>query len=183
MFKPLLAKPNIQWDLSKKIVIIDNALSTDVCDKLIEYGENNVQPSINKYAQHFQVSFKSCLLPLDTEVHELLQSTWETVIESLKFDIDFVEPYELKKYVDGDFFGKHIDNYYSITENVDRKITMSVQLNDSYVGGNLFIANRPTMLKRGSVVAFPSMFSHEVKPIKSGTRWSLIGWAWGPYWK
>jgi len=180
---PLLNKPDIKWALSNKIVVIPDVLDYSTCDKLIEYGEDKVVQGINNYSNHFQVRFKATLLPTDTEVHSLLQTAWANAIERLQFDISFVEPYELKKYVEGDFFGKHIDNYYSITENIDRKITMSVQLTDNCVGGTLLVANQPVILKKGSAVVFPSNFSHEVKPIISGTRWSLIGWAWGPYWK
>ena len=63
---------------------------------------------------------------------------------------------------------------------------MSVQLTDrsEYTGGELLVLGRDICAKsKGSVTIFPSIFSHEVKPITSGTRWSLISWAWGPYWK
>ena len=180
---PLLSKPEIHWALSKKIIILDNVLDSDVCDRLIEFGEKNVIQGVNKYPRQFQIKFHSCLLPLDTEVHNLLQPAWEKAIEQLQFDISFIEPYELKKYVAGNFFGKHIDNYYSITENLDRKITFSIQLNEGYDGGKMYVANQEVTVNKGSAIIFPSNFLHEVRPVLSGTRWSLIGWAWGPYWR
>jgi hypothetical protein len=30
---------------------------------------------------------------------------------------------ELKRYTTKDYFGQHIDNYYSINQNIDRKLT------------------------------------------------------------
>ena len=184
-FIPMLNKPEIVYVPSNKIVVIDNVLDSETCNKLIEFGETRVSPGVNNYKELYQIKFQACTLPIDTEIHNLLQPAWEKAANNLGIDITFVEPYELKKYVIGDFFGKHTDNYVSIAENVDRKITFSVQLSDTYQykGGNLNIMNRSFTAKKGSAIVFPSNFSHEVKPITYGTRWSLIGWGWGPYWK
>jgi hypothetical protein len=54
-------------------------------------------------------------------------------------------------------------------------------LNDEYEGGEFIICgNHKIELPTGSVVVFPSnfMFPHEVKPVKSGIRYSYISWAW-----
>lgn len=183
---PNLPKPTISRDIYKRVFVKENAISNRMCDELIEFGNNNVQKGVNKYPGLFGISFHACLIPLDHEVHGLLQDTWKEAIDHFKFDIGFVEPYELKRYTSEDFFGQHIDNYYSLTKDIDRKLTMSVQLSDSieYNGGELKILDRNLASKnKGSVTVFPSNFPHEVNKITSGIRWSLIGWAWGPYWK
>ena len=183
---PNLEKPTIDWDIPKRVFVKENIITNDMCAELIEFGNNSVQKSINKYPESFGISFHSCLVPVDHKVHDMLQPVWQEAIEHFKFDISFVEPYELKRYTSDDFFGRHIDNYYSLTEDVDRKLTMSVQLTDSidYTGGKLTIVNNTIASKsKGSVTIFPSNFPHEVSKITSGVRWSLIGWAWGPYWK
>jgi predicted 2-oxoglutarate/Fe(II)-dependent dioxygenase YbiX len=178
-------KPEVVWDIPNKIFVRENVLDPELCVEIAEYGNNNVQLGVNKYSHAFQVKFDACLLPVDHIIHSKLENVWEDIINFLKFDIDFVEPYELKKYSKGNYFGKHIDNYYSITRNLDRKITMSVQLSNpsDYEGGEFIIAGNSFKLSIGSVLAFPSFFSHNVDLVKSGTRWSLIGWAWGPYWR
>lgn len=181
---PNKPKPDIEWDIGKKIYTRDNVLSAEICDKIIDYGVHNVRKGENKYSHVFQTSFHATLLPINHFVHEELSNIWDEIVKHLDIDIDFVEPYELKRYTDNDFFGSHIDNYYGLKSNIDRKITMVVQLSDEscYNGGHLKIVNKLAPRSRGSVVAFPSFFKHEVlKTI--GTRWSLIGWAWGPYWK
>jgi hypothetical protein len=182
---PNSPKPNINWDIGKRIFVKDNVIDPSLCDDIIKFGDNNVTENVNKYAHLFSTSFHSCLLPLENEAHENLQSVWKEVIEFFNMDIDFVEPYELKRYTSDDYFGRHIDNYYSLTVNVDRKITFSVQLSndDEYEGGEFNVLGVKHKLKKGSVIAFPSFFPHEIEAIKSGTRWSLIGWAWGPYWR
>ena len=183
---PNLAKPAIDWDIPKRVFVKENIINDDMCSELINFGNSNVQKGINKYPGSFGISFHACLIPLDHKVHGLLQTTLNEAIEHFKFDISFIEPYELKRYTLNDFFGKHTDNYYSLTKDVDRKLTMSVQLTDSneYTGGELTVVGKDLSAKsKGSVTIFPSNFPHEVKSITSGIRWSLIGWAWGPYWK
>lgn len=181
---PNLAKPSINWDIDKKIFTKYNAIPMDVCDDIIEYGSTHVIPGIDKYPHVFKTSFHSCLLPLNHSFHEMMAPIWEEIIDHFQFSIDFIEPYELKRYENNDFFGSHIDNYYGLDKPIDRKITMVAQLSNenSYQGGHLKIANKFASKNKGSVIAFPSYFTHEV--IKTiGCRWSLIGWAWGPYWK
>lgn len=181
---PNLPKPIINWDIDKKIYKKLDAIPIDICDDIIQYGTKNVIKGIDKYPHIFKTSFHSCLLPLNQSVHKNLSTVWEEIINYFDFSIDFIEPYELKRYENNDFFGSHIDNYYGLDQSIDRKITMVLQLSDekSYEGGNLKILNRVAPTTKGSIVAFPSYFPHEVTLTK-GCRWSLIGWAWGPYWK
>lgn len=183
---PNISKPELEWDFNKRVIVINNAISSEMCDSIIDFANDRAAKGVNKYPHIFDVSFHSCILQLEHEVHKLLQPIWQQSINQLGFDIDFVEPYEVKRYTSNDFFGKHVDNYYSLTKDIDRKITMSVQLTDrsEYTGGELLVLGRDIGDKsKGSVTVFPSIFSHEVKPITSGTRWSLISWGWGPYWK
>jgi PKHD-type hydroxylase len=67
-----------------------------------------------------------------------------------------------------------------------RKLTLSLQLSDGndYKGcdlqaraGNL-IDTAPR--ERGTIVAFPANVLHQVTPIESGVRRSLVTWAVGP---
>lgn len=180
---PNLNKPSINWAIEKKIFIKDSVVPLEMCNDLIEYGSANVMPGKNKYIGVFSNKFDSCLLPLNHPIHDILSSVWKEIIEHFQFSIDFIEPYELKRYENDGFFGKHIDNYYGLDQPLDRKLTMVVQLSDitEYKGGSLKIIDRFMPKNRGSIIAFPSYFPHEV--IKTlGCRWSLIGWAWGPYW-
>ena len=181
----LTEKPKIELNRTKRVFVKENVISQHRCDEIIEFGKNNVVKGVNKYPGLFQISFNSCLLPLDHFVHSLLQEVWDEASNFIGTNIDFVEPYELKQYNTKDFFGKHTDNYNSLSEDIDRKITMSIQLSDDkdYVGGDLHILNQQSSRKKGSIIAFPSLFTHQVNPIVKGERWSLISWAWGPEWK
>jgi hypothetical protein len=180
-----LARPNFKNKLLKKIYIKQKALDIDHCNQLIDFGSKNVNVGLNKHPNSFNVSFHSCTLPLNSDTHKMLNDVWVDVIKFLDFDIDFIEPYELKRYTSEDFFEKHTDTYNHIADNVDRKITMSVQLSDEneYEDGSFNVLNHKFKLPKGSIIAFPSFFEHEVEKIQSGVRWSLIGWGWGPYWR
>jgi hypothetical protein len=182
---PLLLKPEIKLNRTKRLFIKENVIPHHICDEIIAFGRNNVVQGVNKYAHLFPLKFKSCVMPTDHIIHSLLQEVWDEAGKFVNTDIEFVEPYELKHYSAGDFFGRHTDNYYSLPENLDRKITMSVQLSDAeeFEGGDLTVLGQTMSKSKGSVSAFPSLLSHEVKTVIKGERWSLISWAWGPEWK
>ena len=182
---PNLQKPEIVWDFTRRVFVKENVIPKDLCTEIINFGDENVRVGVNKYSQLFQVSFHCCLLPLDHKVHNVLQDTWKEAIENVDTSVNFVEPYELKRYTKDDFFGRHVDNYSSLSTPIDRKLTMSVQLsnNNDYEGGEIVILGQKYKLTQGSVIYFPTYFNHWVEPITNGTRWSLIGWAWGPEWR
>lgn len=182
---PNLSKPNIEWDSTKRIFIKENALNEAECDALINEQTENLHKGHDKYPALFTTSFDSCLLPLNHSIHSSLQAVFREINVFLNIDASFVEPYEIKRYSKGDYFGQHTDNYFSITEDIDRKITIVAILSDdgTYAGGNLNILGHSIKGKRGTVIAFPSFFPHHVEEVTSGERWSLITWLWGSYWK
>ena len=182
---PNLSKPEINLDLSKKIFVKAGVLSNDACEELINASTDSLNKGEDKYPEFFTTSFSSCLLPLDHSIHSDLQETYSEINNFFNFDISFAEPYEIKRYQGGDYFGSHFDNYGALSENIDRKLTIVVFLSkeNSYGGGELNIFGKDVKIEQGSVVAFPSFFPHSVKKITAGERWSVITWLWGNYWK
>ena len=102
------------------------------------------------------------------------------------FDLDKIEILQFTEYSheSADHYKKHIDTL--IRSFGYRKLSFSIQLSDSndYVGGdlNLYTQDDPLTATRdqGSLVAFPSYRLHEVTPVTSGTRYTLVGWVQGP---
>jgi len=107
---------------------------------------------------------------------------------------------------DGDYYStyvyskdkpdKKIDGLWTPYPNWEgrcRKLSVTVNLNgsDDYEGGNLRFDLGPHKSKesrfvnceeikpQGSVVVFPSYIHHQVTPVKSGTRYSLVLWLLG----
>lgn len=106
---------------------------------------------------------------------------------------------QLAKYEAGDHFIKHQDTsakQFSRMADGDntRKISASVQLSpeEDYTGGEFVMMTEKTnegsnghVVSKdvGTMVLFPSYCEHMVSEIKSGTRYSLVIWAKGPYWR
>ena len=112
---------------------------------------------------------------------------------------------ELLKYRGGGKYLWHNDLDYG-DSHIQRKFTAVIALNDrdvdyesvhanardvDYTGGILKISNFSSIyqvgdknyLKKGSIVVFPSYMDHIVTPVTSGTRYSIVAWGEGPYWR
>lgn len=117
------------------------------------------------------------------------------------FDIDFCESIQFTKYRKKQFYDWHCDPMPEPYNSPDkpnihgklRKLSATVQLSDpkDYKGGEFQIQPRnqtnpskPIMTinevkPRGSVLVFPSHVWHRVRPVVSGTRYSLVIWNLG----
>jgi len=84
--------------------------------------------------------------------------------------------YELLKYETGDFYIQHTDSFLR----QHRSVSCSFILNDDYEGGEFAFFDRELVykVKKGSCIMFPSNFiyPHEIMPVTSGTRYSIITW-------
>lgn len=88
------------------------------------------------------------------------------------------------RYQPGQTMAIHADHIHTLFDG-ERKgipvITILSVLNDNYTGGE-FIMFEDTLIKvnKGDVLVFPSIFlyPHKVLPVKSGTRYTCVNWAW-----
>lgn len=77
----------------------------------------------------------------------------------------------------------HVDVFPLSGKDIDRKITVVALLNDEFAGGDFemrLYQDYKVPLKKGSIVAFPSIIEHRVTPITSGKRYSATMWFNGP---
>lgn len=79
----------------------------------------------------------------------------------------------------------HVDTFILAGREIDRKITSVCLLNDpsEFEGGEFQIrvyGEYVAPLKKGSLIAFPSILEHRVTPVISGTRYSATMWFNGP---
>jgi PKHD-type hydroxylase len=116
------------------------------------------------------------------------------------YQFDWSESCQFTKYKINQYYNWHCDSLlepYSSSDinfnNKIRKLSMTVSLSDpkDYEGGDLefdFRNNndgKPNIKKcleikpKGSIVVFPSHIWHRVKPVKKGTRYSLVMWTLG----
>ena len=89
----------------------------------------------------------------------------------------------------GGKYGKHVDVFWISKNPTHRKLSIVINLSDpqDYTGADFMmygVNSRPpdVIKKQGSVLLFPSFIEHEVTPITSGIRYSLVGWYEGPQW-
>ena len=84
--------------------------------------------------------------------------------------------YMLLRYKTGDYVKKHVDT----SSEQHRTLSCSLILNDDYDGGEMSFLDGEVKpdLKKGDLLVFPSSFTypHEVLPVKSGIRYSIITW-------
>ena len=121
------------------------------------------------------------------------------------FQWDFSESCQFTKYKLNQFYDWHCDSWNKPydkpnepnTHGKIRKLSVTVSLSDEteYEGGDFEFdfrssddgSNQPQICKeikpKGSVVVFPSFVWHRVKPVISGTRYSLVMWNLGQPWK
>ena len=121
------------------------------------------------------------------------------------FQWDFSEAFQFTKYKLNQYYDCHTDHWDKPykkkegdpTNGKVRKLSMTCQLTDGseYTGGELefdFRNYEPNMrdeskhrvqckeiLPKGSIIVFPSFVWHRVKPVTSGTRYSLVVWHLG----
>lgn len=98
-----------------------------------------------------------------------------------KFSKEYLAPegdsgYILLRYEKNDFYIEHTDHFLQ----QPRVLSCSFALNDNYEGGEFAFFDRELKYKlpKGSAIVFPSnfMYPHEIMPITSGIRYSIITW-------
>jgi predicted 2-oxoglutarate/Fe(II)-dependent dioxygenase YbiX len=60
-------------------------------------------------------------------------------------------------------------------------LTVLGSLNNDYTGGEFVMWEDEVIdLPAGAIAVFPSnfMYPHEVRPVKTGVRYSYVSWAW-----
>ena len=105
------------------------------------------------------------------------------------FNITGVEPIQYASYAPGVRYNWHVDQHPKPVKGNVRKISMSLFLNDDFVGGELDLEiyspeatprYKTFKSKLGNAVFFQGNQWHRVKPVTSGLRKSLVAWFYGP---
>jgi len=126
------------------------------------------------------------------------------------FDVGSCEPPQITEYKKGQFYNWHADglsdrlSMYTKEQVGDnelmlgkvRKLSMTILLNDGYRGGEFQFKTQGSLkekyetkistldvLKKGSVIVFPSSMVHRVTPVTKGVRYSVVAWFLGPPFK
>jgi len=176
------------------------ALPANLCDKIIEQGlkldfKKAGVNADNKPDTRLRIGSVSWF-DLDSETALILQryvmvanekANWNCILEN-------AEKPQFSIYHKAGKYGWHRDTNVHETVDSVRKLSITVQLSSpsDYTGGELQIKNfygkeikgcEEDMKKRGTIVVFPSLLEHQVTPVESGLRYSLVQWYRGPDWR
>ena len=182
-------------NLEDHIVVVENAVTPALCEAVLgEYavcsdwidtilGSGRVDTNIRNCST-IGMSFTGIINKnpkLRSELDKYLHTSVSAVIKKYveKYPMCVIEQdlgYELLRYKEGQFYTNHTDSF----KDRPRAVSCSFALNDDYEGGEFAFFNRELVykLKKGSCIMFPSnfMYPHEIMPVTSGTRYSIVTW-------
>jgi PKHD-type hydroxylase len=180
--------------------IFEEELPEDFCKHVLALAESAQNEESSVYVEGFSEYKK------ETRNNKVAWLNNPNIIELLQiyamkanedcnwnFDIGVYETPQLSTYAEGQFYDWHVDT--GVEQDYDtvvRKLTITINLNDSYEGGNFQIERwgSPKIKKRyisvkgmkrtGSILVFPSFLHHRVTPVIKGYKKSLTCWFRGP---
>jgi predicted 2-oxoglutarate/Fe(II)-dependent dioxygenase YbiX len=186
--------------LDEYIVLVDNVLPDSLADQVLaEYKEADdwVKATTFGLTEDRQcatigISYESVMaknLEVRKKLDDLLFEAAANALAAYKSKAPPVSEksylaqkdtgYELLRYNIGEFYEEHTDAL-NIENYPHRILSCSFGLNNDYEGGEFAFFGRELKykIKKGSCVIFPSnfMFPHEVMPVTSGTRYSIVTW-------
>lgn len=177
------------------IEIFEDIVPEDLCNEIIsQYGNDSSLELPKVTGNEVNAEIRNCKIlsistpetisknhsirkPIDDKVFEIVSDVINRIREKFPtLNIAKDSGYELLRYDTGCFYIQHTDSFTDIP----RAISCSLILNDDYEGGEFAFFDRELVykLKKGSVIAFPSnhLYPHEIMPVTSGTRYSIITW-------
>jgi predicted 2-oxoglutarate/Fe(II)-dependent dioxygenase YbiX len=181
-------------NINDYILVVPNIVPSELCDAVLtEYkncadwkkaivtsGENlNI-----RNCQTIGISFSSIIEKSQETRQKLDQELFTCAAKAIqqynkqftRCNIEQDSGYDLLKYEAGQFYTTHTDSF----KDRPRAVSCSFALNDDYEGGEFAFFDRELVynLKKGSCIMFPSnfMYPHEIMPVTSGTRYSIITW-------
>jgi len=174
--------------------VIENAVTPALCDSILEeYAESHewvearISDGINTDVRNCStigMSFEDIISKnpdkrrvLDKYMHVSASSVIRKYNEYFPMCmIDQDSGYDLLRYKTGQFYKTHSDSFKARP----RAISCSFALNNDFEGGEFCFFDKELkyQLSKGSALLFPSnfMYPHEVMPVTSGTRYSIVTW-------
>ena len=188
-------EPQSRRRLEDFIVSLDNIVPDELCDRILSEYKNSDEwlnslvgggikdtnsrncDMINMSLEHVVNKNLDIRKQLDMEMYECASKAinkYRELFPTTATEID--TGYDLLRYNEGQFYIQHTDSF----KNQQRAVSCSFHLNDDYEGGEFAFFDREIIIRagKGGAILFPSnfMFPHEVMPVLSGTRYSIITW-------
>jgi PKHD-type hydroxylase len=163
-----------------------NFLSKKECEDLLQFSlTKELEPAlvsgsetVNLKSRKSNVFFYDYSLDFP-DLNQKLIDIFKKEVNVKGYNIDFTNNmFQFTEYTTDGYYNWHTDSNSIIK---DRYCSMVIQLNDEYTGGELQIkgedSSEITLEKgAGNLFLFYSHLTHRVKPVISGTRYSLVNW-------
>jgi len=188
-------KEEMDANLNEELNILElkGEVPSDVCKKIIDvvkdWEKGNVETPEGKAGGEYNIRKSAIFWSYDQWIVDYIWEYMEAYneITGLRYDISGVESIQITKYEKGDYYDFHFDgrgSHKNVVNEKVRKISMTIQLNEDYEGGEFQVAwcdkgelVTETLEKaKGTLILFPSILEHCITPVTSGTRYSLVAW-------
>lgn len=172
--------------------VYTDILTPEACDIIIKtYTQEMIETlppvigfgEVNKEVRNVE----RIMLPIYKDIGgRLAAAALDANAQAWKFNVEKANQAEFLKYPAGGKYTAHLDTFLNPNGEC-RKLTALAFLNDDFEGGKFFIQDGhekyyPPQTK-GTVLVFPSFLLHGVEDITSGTRYSVVCWLVGPFFK
>jgi len=168
---------------------LDTAAIFGASNNRTGFGEKNLTVRKSKTSIHNPNEENSWIFKRLNSVIEMCNDRW------YNFDLNGYNNYQYTEYhgASNDHYDWHVDIDMSPlntnTHSETRKLSISLLLNneEDFTGGDLQIGHSQNyetpIMKKGTLVLFPSFQLHRVTPVTKGIRKSLVLWVVGPKFK
>jgi|TARA_R100001530_G_scaffold13267_1_gene12295 PKHD-type hydroxylase len=193
--------------LLRDYVFWKQGIPPHICDQILKYGTQLKSESgkigtatgtTKKDVRDSQISWVNAKWIWDWILDPVRRAN-ESIF---KYNINEVEDAQFTKYTAGQFYDWHVDikedEPDNIAKNYCRKLSIIIPLSDpsEYEGGNIEfrslhcspdgkyappLISKDEFKEKGTLLIFPSIIWHRVKPVTKGTRYSLVAWWGGPF--
>jgi hypothetical protein len=148
--------------------MVSYKLSNEYCDDIINHLNDLVEDF-----QTFDRKYKRFIIHQNNEEYKYLWNDIDLLIKNNFGNNHYLSIWIIVlRYDVGDYFLPHMDRY---NQDDDRYLSGGVELSNKsdFEGGEFIVNNLITPFERGKLITHKVTELHEIKPIISGTRWSL----------
>ena len=158
---------NIEWQKHKWADTQGEVVNSDDIDVVFHDGKDEKDEKL------YQEIFKHITQYGNTDYGKWARQT----------GLEHLSDFRFNRYGANTFMAEHVDHIRSLFDGEQKGIpVLSIigLLNDDFTGGEFVLCDEVIPLKKNSLIIWPSVFlyPHKVMPIKSGTRYTFVGWAW-----
>ena len=172
------------FSLTNYIKHYKESVPSDICDMIVKYAEQfpsrwenatTIQESDKRVCESWNILTSDSI---DDIVYKYITEASSKFCNTFPhFNLTQDTGYQILRYKPGGKYDYHTDQHATY----NREVTIILNLNDEYEGGNLCHIKDNHIMKmgRGDIIIFPSnfMYPHRITPITSGVRYSIVTWA------